>query len=113
MMLPQETSSRSQRRRYTITSLAELEDHALACQDRWKTVGSGEFPGAVLQQLQLAVGMLGLMVEEHQAAGAGCAAEGDRVGDARVPPADPRVVLFFEVLGVVQNEVGAVGERTA
>ena len=54
-----------------------------------------------------------LVVEEHEAARVDRAAEGDGIVDARVPPADLRGVLLFEVLRVVQEEVGAVGERAA
>lgn len=81
--------------------LAQFEDHALAGEHRWKLIGVGELAGAILEQLERAVGALGLVVKEHQAAGADCTTERDGVVDAGVSPADLRAVLLVKVLRVV------------
>ena len=90
-----------------------VDDHALARQLRRRAVGAAELARAVLQQLEPVVGALGLVVEEHEPMRADGAAVGDRVVDARVSPADLRAVLVFEVLRVVEQDVGAAGERAA
>ena len=62
-------------------------------------------------RLERAVRPLRLVVEEHQAARTDRPAESDRIVDARVPPPDLRLVLLVEVLRVVQDDVGARGQR--
>src|SRR6266516_132453 len=57
--------------------------------------------------------MTRLVVEEHQPARADGARERDRVGNARVTPADPLLVLLLEILRIVNERVDARRERRA
>src|SRR6266576_813446 len=57
--------------------------------------------------------MTRLVVEEDQSARAGGPRERDGVGNARVTPADPLLVLVLEILGIVNERVDARRERRA
>src|SRR5262245_54970778 len=73
---------------------AQLDDHALARQHGWELLGAGEIASTILQQLERMVGTSWFVVEEHEAPSPDRAAEGDGLVDARVSPADLRVVLL-------------------
>jgi len=51
--------------------------------------------------------MSGLVVEEHQSAGANGVREGDRVRHTGVTPADPLLVFVLEILRIVNQRVDA------
>jgi len=52
-------------------------------------------------------------MEEDEAPRTDSALEGDRVGHARVPPADFRLVLVLGVLRVMHEQVDLLRDRTA
>src|SRR5882724_12866254 len=57
--------------------------------------------------------MTRLVMEEHQSARADGALERDRVGNTRVTPADPLLVLVLEILRIVNERVDTRRERRA
>ena len=54
-----------------------------------------------------------VVMEEDEAPRTDSALEGDRVGHARVPPADFRLVLILGVLRVMHEQVDLLRDRTA
>ena len=67
----------------------------------------------ILEQFERVVGTIRIMMEEYEATCVNGPAEVDRGFDARMAPTDPRLVLIFGVLSVVQYEVGSMGKSTA
>ena len=65
------------------------------------------------ERLESTVRTVRVVMEEHKAAGIDSCAKSDSGVDARMTPPDPRRVLLLGVLGIVENHVGAVGERAA
>src|SRR5260370_28173600 len=83
-------------------------------------LGGGEDVGAAGRGRQVArlredlvevvVGVRRAVVEQHEGAGAGLACHPDRVVDGAVPKVPLDLVLGHGVLGVVDDDVGAVAE---
>ena len=85
-----------------------------SCARQTSSPTSVALPPRVLEQrLELVVGVVRVVVEQHRLADLGLVREADDVLDARVPPADVVRVLVVAVLRVVQQHVRAVGRRRA
>ena len=73
----------------------KLKDHALSGEGHLIFLGSCERLRPILQSRQRVVTVERLVVEEHKPPRADGLAERDRVGDARMAPADSVAVLLL------------------